>query len=221
MKETKILSIQVGLPITLNASHATNVTDNSWKTGIFKTFVSGPVWLGRLNLTGDAQADLSVHGGPHKAVNAYPSEHYPYWREKLHLPDMTYGAFGENFTTGGLLEDGLCIGDVFQAGEALLQVSQPRQPCWKIERRWGTKDFGALMKQTGKTGWYFRVLQEGYVEAGNPLVLMERSFPQWTVAAAYVIMRNRRTDVTAARELARCPALSPRWQENLIPAKSG
>ena len=219
MKEAKILSVQAGLPKTINGSHTTGSIDKPWKTSIFKTPVCGPVWLGTLNLDGDAQADLSVHGGPHKAINAYPSEHYPYWREKLHLPDMTYGAFGENFTTGGLLEDEVCIGDVFQAGEAVLQVSQPRQPCWKIERRWGTKDFGALMKQTGKTGWYFRVLQEGYVEAGNPLVLMERSFPQWTVATAYVIMHNRRTDVKAAEALARCPALSPRWQENLVSAK--
>lgn len=221
MKAVKILSIQVGLPQTLDASHATNPTDNPWKTGIFKTPVSGPVWLGRLNLTGDAQSDLSVHGGPHKAVNAYPSEHYPYWRERLHLPDMTYGAFGENFTTGGLLEDEVCIGDVFKAGETIIQISQPRQPCWKIERRWGIKDFSVRVKETGKTGWYFRVLQEGYVEAGNSLVLMERSFPQWTVAVAYAIMRNRRIDVTAAYELALCPALSPRWQESLVSSKSG
>lgn len=221
MKETRILSIQVGLPKTINGQDATGSTDKPWQTGIFKTPLCGPVWLGKLNLDGDAQADLSVHGGPHKAVNAYPSEHYPYWKQTLHLPDMPYGAFGENFTTGGLREDEVCIGDVFKAGEAMVQVSQPRQPCWKIERRWGIKDFSARVKETGKTGWYFRVLQEGYVEAGNTLILTERSFPQWTVAAAYVIMRNRRTDVTAAHELARCSALSPRWQENLITAKSG
>lgn len=221
MKETRILSIQAGLPITMNGSHATGPADKPWKTGIFKTPVCGPVWLGKLNLDGDAQADLSVHGGPHKAVNAYPSGHYPYWKETLHLPDMPYGAFGENFTTSGLQEDEVCIGDIFQAGEALVQISQPRQPCWKIEQRWGIKDFGTRIKETGRTGWYFRVLQEGYVETGNPLVLMERSFPQWSVATAYLIMRNRRTNVIAARELARCPALSPRWQENLVTAKSG
>jgi len=219
MKEAKILSIQVGLPKTLGETETTDSTDKSRMTGIFKTAVCGPVWLGKLNLDGDAQADLSVHGGPHKAINVYPSEHYSYWKQELHLSDMPYGAFGENFTTSGLLEDEVCIGDVFKVGGAVVQVSQPRQPCWKIERRWGIKDFAVRIKQTGKTGWYFRVLQEGYVEAGNTLVLIERTFPQWTIATAYVIMRNRKTDFKAAQALAQCPALSPRWQENLISVK--
>ena len=219
MKEAKILSIQVGLPKTLGETETADSTDKSWMTGIFKTAVCGPVWLGKLNLYGDAQADLSVHGGPHKAVNVYPSEHYAYWKQELHLPEMLNGAFGENFTTGGLLEDEVCIGDVFRAGEAIVQVSQPRQPCWKLERRWGINDLVMRVKQTGMTGWYFRVLQEGYVEAGNTLVLVERPFPQWTVATAYGIMCNRKADIEAAHALARCPALSPRWQENLISVK--
>lgn len=219
MKEAKILSIQVGLPKTLYGGETANSTEKPWTTGIFKTAVYGSVWLDKLNLDGDAQADLSVHGGSHKAINVYPSEHYPYWKQELHLSDMPYGAFGENFTTCGLLEDEVCIGDVFKVGEVVVQVSQPRQPCWKIERRWGVKDFSLRMKQTGKTGWYFRVLKEGYVETGNAFTLMERSFPQWTVAMAYVIRRNRMTDVKAAQALAQCPALSPRWQESLISAK--
>ncbi|KXK25383.1 MAG: hypothetical protein UZ01_03423 [Candidatus Brocadia sinica] len=216
MKEARILSIQVGLPKTLSGTGTTGSDKKSWTTGIFKTAVCGSVWLDKLNLAGDAQADLSVHGGSHKAVNVYPSEHYPQWKQEFQIQDMPYGAFGENFTTCDLLEDEVCIGDVFQAGGAIVQVSQPRQPCWKIEKRWGAKDLAMRIKQTGKTGWYFRVLQEGSVEAGNTLILRERPFPQWTVAAAYVIMRNRRTDVTAAQALAQCPALSPRWQQNLI-----
>ncbi len=112
MKESKILSVQVGLTKTLNGATETKSNEEPWTTGIFKTTVCGPVWLGKLNLTGDVQADLSVHGGIHKAVNVYPSEHYSYWRHDLHLPDMPYGAFGENFTTYGLLEDEVCIGDL-------------------------------------------------------------------------------------------------------------
>ena len=219
MKETKILSIQVGLPKMLDEAETTNSTGKPWTTGIFKTAICVPVWVGKHNLIGDAQADLSVHGGTHKAVNVYPSEHYPYWRQELHLTEMTYGAFGENFTTCGLLEDEVCIGDVFKAGETIVQVSQPRQPCWKIERRWGIKDFVVRMKQTGRTGWYFRVLQEGYAEAGNIFVLTERPFPQYTVAIAYGIMRNRKTHSKEAQALAQCPALSPRWQENLRSVK--
>lgn len=215
MKEAKILSIQVGLPKTFDRAEAASSPNRSWTTGIFKTVVSGKVWLSKLNLAGDAQADLSVHGGSHKAVNVYPSEHYPYWKQDLHLPDMPYGAFGENFTTCGLREDEVSIGDVFKVGSAVVQISQPRQPCWKIERRWNIDDFSARIKQTGMTGWYFRVLQEGDVEAGNDFILVERPFPRWTVSIAYAIMRNRKTDITAAQELAQCPALSPRWQKNL------
>ncbi|MDN3513581.1 MAG: MOSC domain-containing protein [Candidatus Brocadia sp.] len=219
MKEAKILSIQVGLPKILNGAETTISTEKPWTTSIFKTVLCGPAWLGKLNLDGDAQADLTVHGGLHKAINVYPSEHYTYWKQELHLSEMPYGAFGENFTICGLLEDEVCIGDVFKVGGAVVQISQPRQPCWKIERRWGVKDFSLRIKQTGKTGWYFRVLKEGYVETGNAFALMGRPFPQWTVAMSYVIRRNRMTDVKAAQELAQCPALSPRWQENLISMK--
>ena len=142
---------------TLNGTTETKSNEEPWTTGIFKTTVCGPVWLGKLNLAGDAQADLSVHGGIHKAVNVYPSEHYSYWRQDIHLPDMPYGAFGENFTTYGLLEDEVCIGDMFGIGDAVVQVSQPRQPCWKLERRWGIKDFVIRIKETGRIGWYLRV----------------------------------------------------------------
>ncbi|MEP9411556.1 MAG: MOSC domain-containing protein [Candidatus Brocadia sp.] len=215
MKEARILSIQVGLPKKHDEAETDDSAGKPWLTGIFKTAVCGPVWLGKLNLDGDAQADLSVHGGPHKAVNVYPSEHYSYWKQEISVQDMSYGAFGENFTTCGLREEEVCIGDVFKVGGAVVQISQPRQPCWKIDRRWGVKDFSLHIKQTGKTGWYFRVLQEGYVGAGNTLVLIERPFPQWTVTRAYYIRCNRKADIEAARALSRCRALSPRWQENL------
>lgn len=219
MKETKIISVQVGLTKTLNGTTETQSNEESWTTGIFKTPVCGPVWLGKLNLAGDAQADLSVHGGIYKAVNVYPSEHYSYWRQTLPLPDMPYGAFGENFTTYGLLEDEVCIGDVFGVGEAVVQVSQPRQPCWKLERRWGIKDFVVRIKETGRIGWYLSVLKEGYIEVGNDFTLRERPFPQWTVATANAVMRNRKVDVESAQKLAQCPALAPRWQETLTSGK--
>lgn len=108
---------------------------------------------------------------------------------------------------------------MFKVGEAIVQVSQPRQPCWKIDRRWGVSDLSMRIRQTGKTGWYFRVLQEGYVAAGNAFVLIERPFQQWTVVRAYYIRCNRKTDIGAARALSRCNALSPRWQENLSSVK--
>lgn len=215
MKEAKIVSIQVGLVKTLDRMNTDKSTHKTWTTGLFKTAVCGPVRVGKLTLDGDAQANLSVHGGIHKAINAYPAEHYSHWRQNLPHLNMSYGAFGENFTTSGLLEDEVCIGDVFKTGNAIVQISQPRQPCWKLEQRWGVKDFRSQVNQTGKTGWYLRVLQEGYVEAGNAMVLIKRPFPQWTIARANAVMHNRKTDPLSAWALSRCAALAPSCQQSL------
>lgn len=192
--------------------------DRPWTTGFFKEPVEGPVWLGRTNLAGDGQADRENHGGPDKAVLAYSADHYPLWRAELNRPDLPYGAFGENFTIAGLSEETVCIGDVYAIGEVRVQVSQPRQPCWKIARRWRIKDLTARVRETGRTGWYLRVLEEGYVEAGLPVALLERPFPRWTVAHATEIMHHRRENPEAAAELAACPFLSAVWRETLSAA---
>ncbi|MGZ8406010.1 MAG: MOSC domain-containing protein, partial [Nitrospira sp.] len=126
-----IISLQVGQPRTVGGRESSDPFEEVWTTGFFKHSTSESLWLSTVNLTGDGQADLANHGGPEKAVNVYPVEHYPYWLETLPLPDLRPGAFGENFTTEGLLESDVCIGDVFEIGESLVQVSQPRQPCWK------------------------------------------------------------------------------------------
>ena len=156
--------------------------DRSWTSGIFKAPISGPVWLGATNLEGDGQEDLKVHGGPDKAVMAYSADHYPFWRSKLtHLPELPYGAFGENFTLGGLTEDNVYMQDIYRIGEAVVQVTDPRQPCWKLARRMQTKEVGPLMIGTGYSGWYFRVLTEGHVEPGLPVELVERPDSFWTI----------------------------------------
>jgi len=213
-----LLSIQVGLPRQLGVEGALDPMDRPWTTGFFKEPVEGPIWLGRTNLVGDGQADRKNHGGPDKAVLAYSAEHYPIWRAELNRPDLPYGAFGENFTIAGLTEETVCIGDVYAIGGVRVQVSQPRQPCWKIARRWRIKDLTARVRETGRTGWYLRVLEEGYVEAGMPVELLERPFPQWTVARATGIMHRCREDREAAVALAACPALSAAWRESLITA---
>ncbi|HHT9130319.1 MAG TPA: MOSC domain-containing protein [Candidatus Brocadiaceae bacterium] len=119
MKEARLLSIQVGLPKTIAGSEKTDMIDEAWTSGIFKAAVLGRVWLSKFNLKSDAQANLKAHGGPHRAVNVYPSEHYPYWKQDLRLSDMPYGGCGKNFTTQGLLENEVCIGDVFNVGDAV------------------------------------------------------------------------------------------------------
>lgn len=216
MTDARLLSIQVGLPRTMGHALAGDPLGKLWTSGIVKESPPGPVRVTRTNLPGDRQADTQHHGGPDKAVNAMPSEHYPYWSRTLDRPLPTHGAFGENFTTEGLLEGGVCIGDVFEVGEAVVQISQPRQPCWKLARHWRLKDFAALVQRSGRTGWYFRVLREGTVEAGLPLRLSERPHPEWTVSRANEVMNYRKDDLDAARALAACPALSESWRAGLL-----
>jgi len=210
-----VVSLQVGQPRTISSSDEPNPDDRVWTTGFFKEPRSGLVWLGRTNLDGDGQADLVNHGGPEKAVNVSPAEHYPYWSQTMGLEHLQPGSFGENFTIEGLLESDVCIGDIFEFGESLVQVSQPRQPCWKLARRWLVKDLALRVQETGRTGWYFRVLREGHVQAGARLILVERHHPNWTVSAANEVMHHRVDDRQAAQTLADCFYLSPRWREKL------
>lgn len=212
-----VVSLQIGLPrrITSAGFSDQSGTQQEWTTGFFKQSTSEAIWLGTLNLAGDGQADLENHGGVDKAVNVYPHEHYPYWGRTIGLMNLPMGGFGENFTTEGFLEQQVCIGDIFQIGDATVQVSQPRQPCWKLARYWRIKDLALQVQETGRTGWYFRVLTPGYVQAGKQLVLQDRPFPSWTVSAANEIMHHQVQDLQAAKNLADCTALSARWREKL------
>src|SRR5712691_7209078 len=157
----KLSSINVGLP-----------RDVDWRgkrirTSIFKALVSGPVRVTTLNLEGDQQSDLSVHGGRDKAVYAYPSEHYAFWREELPGTDLPWGAFGENFTTEGMLEDTVRIGDRLRVGAAEFVVTQPRMPCFKLGVRFDRPDMVRRFQHSGRTGFYLAVLREGEVAAGD------------------------------------------------------
>ena len=214
MNDARLVSIQVGKPRRYGSPDAADYFDQEWRSAIGKEPVAGAVWLGKTNFAGDKQADLRFHGGEDKAVNVYPSEHYAGWIEQLQLA-MAPGAFGENFTTAGLNETNVCIGDVFRLGEAVVQVSQPRQPCAKLARRWRTKDLAARVIEAGKTGWYLRVLQEGAVEAGLEIKLLERPQPRWTIAAANEVIYHGKRDAEAMRALAACPPLSTAWRDEL------
>lgn len=209
-----ILSIQVGRPRQYGQAGAADPLERPWTSGIAKQPVSGRLRLTLTNLAGDEQADRENHGGPDKAVLAYAASHYPLWREELGR-DLPFGAFGENLTVLGLDEETVCIGDVFSLGTARLEVSQPRQPCWKLARRWGIKDLTARVEATGRTGWYLRVLEAGEVAAGQSLHLLSRACPEWTVARATRAMRRREADPQLAAALAACPALAKTWREAL------
>jgi MOSC domain-containing protein YiiM len=203
----KLLSIQVSLPRDRGSEAAREPMERAWTTAFFKEPVAGPVWLGATNLAGDRQADTRHHGGPDKAVLAYAAAHYPRWHADLGR-ELPFGAFGENFTVEGQDEAAVCLGDVYAVGEARVQVSQPRIPCWKIARRWQIRDLSARVQQSGRTGWYLRVLREGLVAPGAEVALLERPHPEWPIARANQAMYVQRTRA-AVLELAACPALAP------------
>lgn len=206
---SQIVSLQVGMPTTHGAD---TISDKSWDSGIFKSPVAGPVWLDTLNLAGDGQADLKNHGGPFRAVLAYSAEHYPVWRAELHQPALPFGIFGENLTVTGLDEDTVCIGDVYAIGEVRVQVTQPRAPCWKLARRAGIKDLAARVEARAWGGWYHRVLNEGYIEAGQQVMLMERPHPNFSVRYTFQLMYGHLENRDDAAALAEVPALSPGWR---------
>lgn len=215
--EAILASIQVGRPRDLGDEGAADPMEKPWTSGFCKAPTPGPVALRRTNLDGDGQADLVNHGGPDKAVCCYPESHYAGWRAELGLPEMPFGAFGENFTIAGPSEPDVFIGDVFRVGDAgvIVQVSQPRQPCWKLARRWKIKTLTALVQKSGRTGWYFRVLAEGLVSPGDALTLVERPHPDWSIARANRIMHHDRADLAGAAELAGLAALSTSWKDQL------
>ena len=216
MTNPTLLSIQVGAPQSYGYEDAADPMDHPWTTGFFKTPVSGAVRVEEMGLDGDGQADLVNHGGTDKAVLAYSADHYPAWREELNLPDLPFGAFGENLTVTGLTEKDVCIGDQWRLGKLLFEVSQPRLPCWKLARRWRIKDLTLRVVRNGKSGWYLRVLTTGQIEAGLTWTLETRPHPEWTVSRASHIWQHDKTNLVDAATLAALPSLATSWKEMLV-----
>jgi MOSC domain-containing protein YiiM len=210
-----LCSIQIGTPQDYGFEGALDPHDQPWKTGFFKTPIDGPVFVSATNLAGDGQADLKNHGGIDKAVLAYSADHYPHWRDELHLPGMPFGAFGENLTIAGLTEQLVHIGDIFRIGAVTFEVSQPRQPCWKLARRWRRHELTGLVVRNGRSGWYLRVLEQGWIEAQMPVVLVDRPNPSWSIARANEILHHRRTDLPLTLALADVPGLADSWVQEL------
>ena len=212
-----LVSIQVGQP----RFHSPDVgraepLDHRWHSAFLKEPVAGPVMVHRTHVEGDRQADPRVHGGPEMAVLAYSAEHYPAWREELGIPEMGPGGFAENFTISGHDELSVCIGDVYRVGEAAVQVSQPRGPCYKISYRWKRPDLLARCEANGHHGWYLRVLEEGKVEVGNPVELVERPNREWSVRRAADVYRFRKKSKVEAAQLARLPGYASHAAERIL-----
>ena len=181
-------------------------------TGIFKERVEGRVMLRRLNLEGDGQADLWGHGGAFRAVYAYSHENYDYWARELGRDDFAIGQFGENFTVEGMLDDEVCVGDVFRIGGALVEVSQPRIPCYKLALKMGIEGFQTRFLESGRVGFYFRVLEEGEVGAGDEVVLVKRDSRGMTVREVSDLLYFDKENLEATKQALHIPALSHGWK---------
>jgi len=207
----KLISLNVARPrLTVYKGATIN-------TGIFKKPVSGRIALRTLNLDGDQQADLSVHGGPYKAVYAYPSEHYGYWRGELPKTDLSWGAFGENLTTEGLGEDELHVGDRFRIGSAVLMARQPRMPCFKLAARFQRDDMLERFLVSGRSGFYFSVEQEGEVEKGDSFELVSQNPSGITIAEMNrLFVRERYNRELLQKAIATAP-LPEKWREYFLP----
>ena len=202
----KIVSVNVGLPI-----------EASWKgktvtTGIFKSPVNGSITLRKHNLDGDKQADLSVHGGPTKAVYVYPLQHYTYWREELAPMDLPYGSFGENFTVEGVDEESICIGDEFKVGTAQVYVTEPRMPCFKLGIRFDREDMVKRFLKSQRTGFYFGIVEEGQVQSGDTLEPLTRNSNGLRVANVTRLYTTERGNIELLRKAASIQALPESWR---------
>ncbi len=214
MRSVKLSSIQVGMPTRYDDIDAMG-KKHVWTTAIFKKTVDGPQWATVMGFRGDGQADRRFHGGRDKALNAYCVEHYSHWTAELELDAMPFGSFGENLTVVGAMESEVCVGDIYEVGDAVLQVSQPRQPCGTLARRWKTPSLVKRVEEHGSTGWYFRVLTEGELMAGDVFKRIERPHPTWTITRANDVMTRTIDDVALAHELAAVPPLAESWKEAL------
>ena len=185
-------------------------------SAIGKLPVAHAVAVGAMGLAGDEQADRTVHGGVDKAIHHYPADHYDWWRGFLGDAPLldAPGAFGENISTTGFDENNVFLGDRFRLGTALVEVTQARQPCWKLDHRFGAKGVMAQVVKTRRTGWYYRVLEPGQVKAGDALGLVERPYPEWPLASLFALLiggeaKDRLADLSALRDV---PVLAETWK---------
>lgn len=208
--ETAVQSLLIGQIAPLGPRNA--------PSGIDKRPVRGRLRVTREGLEGDAQGDRKVHGGPEKAVHHYARDHYAAWRAEIgdnpHLDAP--GAFGENISTTGLDETTVAVGDRFRLGTALLEVSQGRQPCWKLNARFGVADMALRVQRTGRTGWYYRVLEEGHAEAGQPMELVERLSPEWTLHRIWHLLYVDMLNYDELAQMAAIPHLADGWKRYAV-----
>lgn len=192
----------------------TSIGQDAVQSGIDKHSVDHRLFLGLEGFAEDEQSDRRYHGGPEKAVHHYPFEHYNLWQEDIKDCEILKkpGAFGENFSTTGMDESNVSVGDVFKVGGATLEVSQGRQPCWKLNQRFAVTDMAKRVQQTGRTGWYYRVIEEGYVEPGDLMCRIDRRSPEWTLSRLTKILYIDTMNYDELATVISLTHLTPSWR---------
>ncbi len=203
----QIISINVAMPKTIE------IKGRPVLTAIYKEPVASSVWLGKLGLVGDGQADLTVHGGLHQAVYSYPFEHYDYWQKHLNTAPLALGMFGENFTVSGLLEDQICVGDILSIGEATVQVTMPRIPCFKFGHKIGHPEILDAFLRSGKSGFYQRVLTEGHVKVDDEIKIVARDSNKISIRTALGLQKLDEGDATLLAQALKINSLAPLLKE--------
>ncbi len=203
--------------LSLRAGVATSFGPSGQPSAIDKQPIDAPVFLDLNGFAADEQGDTLHHGGPEKAVHHYASEHYAAWHGELAgLDGVTHlgpGGFGENLSTLGLTETGVAVGDVFSLGQAIIQVSQPRQPCWKLNVRFNVPDMALRVQMSGRTGWYYRVLKPGRVQPDDVLRLTERPHPDWPLSRVMQLLYHDRLNIDDLSGLAQLSGLNPKMRQ--------
>lgn len=208
----KIQAMFIGKPKQLGDASATDKMQQEWVSAINRDRVDGG-FVDALGFNGDEVADKKHHGGVDKAVFCYPYAHYELWRHELNI-DIDAGGFGENLCVTGMDESTVHIGDIFEIGEARLQVTQPRKPCWKPARKYGELELSRITEENGRTGWYFKVLVPGDINEGEEIRLVERLHNAWSIARCNDVM-HRSTDMSEVKEMSELPELAETWKVSL------
>ena len=210
-----IISVQIGEVTTTGDVNSTNIINKQYTTASYKEAVLSSVNVTKLNIVGDNVADTIHHGGVDKAIFVNSLKNYLHWKTFLKKDTLPFGALGENLTVDNIDEHSVCIGDIHQIGTVKVQVSQPRQPCWKISRRWENKEFFNEIYNSGKTGWYYRVLEEGSFKAGDSIIYISSINNKITINDANEAMRNQDLFQDRVQELLKIEELAQAWKNSL------
>jgi len=210
---TRVISLQIGKVQAHGNKNSKKFLDKYWESASFKEVVDEKVWANKLSLVGDEVADTVHHGGIDKAIFANSYKNYNRWANFLNLKDITFGALAENLTLSGLHESNVCLGDIHRVGSALLQVSQPRKPCWKISKKWNNTTFTKEIYTSGLTGWYYRVLEEGYIQTGDTVTIESQEEIKISILDANNAFSK--TDKNTLESILNIPSIAPSYKNSI------